>query len=124
MDIDASVGYRAWGEDDIAYGPVELPALIAWIKDGRVTDQSWVFKEPDRIWSRAADLPELTMFFKSKSPPSTPAATNASGIRPGSLRRIKMLAEVEERLLASLLNYVEVVKVEQFGTILNKGDHG
>ncbi|MCI0534601.1 MAG: cyclic nucleotide-binding domain-containing protein, partial [Verrucomicrobiales bacterium] len=122
MDIDASVSYRAWGPDNIAYGPVELPGLVTWIKEGRLTGNWWVFKEMDRTWSRASDLPELKMLFESKLP-SAPAK-NAPGIRPGSLRRIKMLADVEERLLASLLAYVEVINVGQFGTIFNKGDHG
>ena len=124
MEIDTSVNYRAWGADNIAYGPVELPGLVTWIKQGKVTANSWVFKEKDASWSRASDLTELKVLFKSKLPPSTAAAADALGIQPGSLRRIKMLADVDERLLASLLPYLEVVKVAPFGTVVNKGDHG
>jgi len=64
------------------------------------------------------------VLFKSKLPPGAAAAADAKGIQPGSLRRIKMLADVEERLLASLLTYLEVVKVAPFGTVVNKGEHG
>jgi CRP-like cAMP-binding protein len=124
METNASVNYRAWGPDNIAYGPVELPGLIAWIKQGKVTARSWVFKENDGVWSRASDLSELKVLFKSKLPPAAAAAADAMGIQPGSLRRIKMLADVEERLLASLLTYLEVVKVAPFGTVVNKGEHG
>lgn len=35
-----------------------------------------------------------------------------------------MLADVEERLLASLLPYLELVRVAPFGTVVNKGEHG
>src|SRR5882724_3802490 len=35
--------YWTWGADNIAYGPVELPALINWIRDERVLAGSWVF---------------------------------------------------------------------------------
>jgi CRP-like cAMP-binding protein len=35
-----------------------------------------------------------------------------------------MLAHVDDRLLASLLSYLEVVNVKQFGTVVTKGDHG
>ena len=28
METDTSFNYRAWGADNIAYGPVELPALV------------------------------------------------------------------------------------------------
>ncbi len=124
METETSNNYLAWGADNIAYGPVELPGLVTWIKQGKVSSNSWVFKEKDRAWSRAADLTELKLFFKSKLPPSTAAAADAKGIQPGSLRRIKMLADVEERLLSSLLPYLEVVKVAPFGTVVNKGEHG
>ena len=124
METNASVNYRAWGADNIAYGPVELPGLVTWIKQGKVTANSWVFKEKDGTWSRASDLSELKVLFKSKLPPNAAASAEALGIQPGSLRRIKMLADVEERLLASLLPYLEVVKVPPFGTVVNKGDHG
>jgi CRP-like cAMP-binding protein len=124
MDTNTSVNYRAWGADNIAYGPVELPGLVTWIKQGKVTANSWVFKEQDASWSRASELTELKVLFKSKLPPSAAASADALGIQPGSLRRIKMLADVDERLLASLLTYLEVVKVAPFGTVVNKGDHG
>ena len=124
METNASVNYRAWGADNIAYGPVELPGLVTWIKQGKVTANSWVFKEKDGAWSRASDLSELKVLFKSKLPPNVAASAESLGIQPGSLRRIKMLADVEERLLASLLTYLEVVKVPPFGTVVNKGEHG
>src|SRR6185369_12663059 len=57
-------------------------------------------------------------------PPSAAASAEAVGVQAGSLRRIKMLADVDERLLASLLTYLEVVKVPPFGTVVNKGEHG
>jgi len=124
MDTDTSVNYRVWGGDNIAYGPVELPGLVTWIKQGKVTANSWVFKEQDGAWSRASDLPELKILFKSKLPPGAAASADTLGIQPGSLRRIKMLAEVDERLLSSLLSYLEVVRVAPFGTVVNKGDQG
>ena len=124
MEANAIVSYRAWGADNIAYGPVELPALVTWIKQGKVTASTWVFREKDASWSRASDLTELKVLFKSKLPPGAAASADALGIQPGSLRRIKMLADVDEKLLASLLTYVEVVKVPPFGTVVNKGDHG
>src|SRR5712672_2774424 len=124
MEDNASIYYRAWGADNIAYGPVELPGLVAWIKQGKVQAKSWVFREKDSTWSRASDLTELKGLFKSKLPPSAAASAQAAGIQPGSLRRIKMLADVDEKLLASLLSYLEVVKVAPFGTVMNKGEHG
>jgi CRP-like cAMP-binding protein len=122
MDADVNANYRVWGHDNIAYGPVELPALVTWIKQGKVTSKSWVFKEADRAWSRAADLTELKLLFKSKLPPQAAASAASLGIQPGSLRRVKMLADVDETLLASLLPYLEVVKMPPFGTVVIKGE--
>lgn len=124
METNTSVNYRAWGADNIAYGPVELPGLVAWIKQGKVRADSWVFREQDSTWARASDLTELKVLFKSKLPPAAAATADATGIQPGSLRRIKMLADVDERLLASLLTYLEVVKVAPYGVVVNKGEHG
>ena len=124
MESDTNFNYRAWGTDNIAYGPVELPGLVTWVKQGKVTANSWVFREKDGAWLRASDLPELKVLFKSKLPPGAAASADALGIQPGSLRRIKMLADVEERLLASLLTYLEVVRVAAFGEVVRKGDHG
>ncbi len=47
METDTSVNYRAWGADNIAYGPVELPGLVTWVKQGKVTANTWVFREKD-----------------------------------------------------------------------------
>jgi CRP-like cAMP-binding protein len=124
MASETSYNYRAWGADNIAYGPVELPGLVTWIKQGKVTANSWVFKERDGAWSRASDLSELKVLFKTKLPPAAAASAEALGIQPGSLRRIKMLADVDERLLASLLPYLEVVRVPAFGSVVRKGEHG
>lgn len=124
MEHTTNFNYLAWGSDNIAYGPVELPGLVAWIKQGKVTANTWVFKERDATWSRASDLVELKVLFKSKLPAGAATAAGTTGIQPGSLRRIKMLADVDDRLLASLLTYLEVVRVPPFGTVVNKGDHG
>lgn len=118
-----SNNYLAWGSDNIAYGPVELPTLVTWIKLGRVLADSWVFKEKDSTWNRAGDIGELKILFKSKDT-SGGASSQSNAINPGSLRRIKMLAHVDDRLLASLLSYLEVVHVKQFGTVVTKGEHG
>src|SRR5688572_17038291 len=123
VEANPTVEYRVWGADNIAYGPVELPTLVNWIKQARVPANSWIFKDQEG-WARASDLPELKILFKSSLPPKAAAAAETLGIQPGSLRRIKMLADVEDRLLASLLPYLQVVRVQSFGAVVNRGDHG
>lgn len=124
MDIDLSVSYRIWGSDNISYGPVELPTLATWVKQGRVTANTWVFTQKDGAWVRAADLVEVKALFKTQLPPAAVASAAAAGITPAALRRVRMLADVDERVLASLLPYLEVVKVPAFGNVVTRGEHG
>src|SRR6185312_15162349 len=90
-----------WGIDQSAYGPVELPTLVNWIKDERVLAETWIFLARDVAWRRAADIPELQMFFRHKSPGATAVATPA-GIQAGSLRRVKILAGLSDAQLERL----------------------
>src|SRR5436190_12280794 len=93
LQTDETPRYSVWGMDNVAYGPVELPMLTNWVMDERVTADTWVFAEDKRDWLRAAQLPELTMFFEGRS--SAAGATTAGSstrqerITVGSLRRIK-----------------------------------
>ena len=79
MQTGTSVNYRAWGADNIACGPVELRGWLTWIKQGKVTANTWVFKERDGAWSRASDLTEFKVLFKSKLPPRTAAFSRRAG---------------------------------------------
>ncbi len=124
MEDNIPVLFHAWGLDHIAYGPVELPALVHWVRDGRVLADSWVFRDDKSEWVRAGEMTELKLFFKGKTPPGSTSPTGAGGITPGSLRRIKILADMEERQLTSLLQYLEVLKLLPHATLFRKGDHG
>jgi CRP/FNR family transcriptional regulator, cyclic AMP receptor protein len=123
MQNQPNVYFRSWGHDNIAYGPVELPGLVDWVRQGRVSRNTWVFREDKAEWSRAADMSELKMFFKSKSTGAGQAAP-AHGITPGSLRRIKIFADMDEPQLASFLQYMEVLKFPGGSLVVRKGDPG
>src|SRR5436305_4788618 len=108
--------FRTWGVDNVAYGPVEMPGLVDWIRQGRVLPNTWVFRENKGEWARASDMPELKILFKSKTAASTQMAA-MHGITPGALRRIKIFADMDERQLASFLQYMEVLKILPNATI-------
>ncbi len=124
MQDNTAVQFRTWGLDNIAYGPVELPTLVGWVREGRVLPNSWIFRDDKSEWVRAQDVNELKLFFKTKPARGSAGATPAGDIQPGSLRRIKVLADMEERQLASLLQYLEVVKLLPNAVVFRKGDHG
>jgi CRP-like cAMP-binding protein len=125
---DETPYYRVWGPDNVAYGPVELPVLNSWVLDGRVTAATWVFAEDDQTWIKAAQMPALKMIFDRRSKAPGPAPTDPSSrpesLRVGSLRRIKILADMEEKQLESFIQFMEVVTVRPYTEVFRKGEHG
>src|SRR5882757_2565693 len=113
--------YFIWGVDDSPYGPVDLPVLIDWIKDERVVPETWVFSRNAANWMRASELPELKNNFSLKFS-TVPEATHRVGIKPGSLRRVKILADLKDAQLAHLAEYMELQEVTQWSVVFNQGD--
>ncbi len=114
--------YFIWGMDDSSYGPVELPVLIDWIHDERVAPETWVFSRQASHWQRASELPELKDQFDLKLTGELDTARRVS-IKPGSLRRIKILADLNDAQLAHLAEYMELQEVSQWSVLFNQGDH-
>jgi hypothetical protein len=113
--------YFIWGFDQSAYGPVELPTLVSWIKDERVLADTWVYNERDVAWRRAADLPELQMFFAHNAE----AAIAAPGtIKAGALRRVKILAGLSDPQLERLAQAMETQRVPQWAVVVKQGERG
>ncbi len=125
-DQDVGPLYWVWGIDGIAYGPVGLPGLADWIKQGRVCGEHWVFVGEQTRWIKADDIPELKMFFAdgSSPPASSPEQSKHAALRPENLRRIRLFAEMDTVQLQSLVNYMELVRVNKFARLFSKGDHG
>jgi CRP-like cAMP-binding protein len=118
--------YRIWGVDDVVYGPVDEQTLREWIRDERVAGGTWVFSDATQQWQTAVKVagfqslfpetgPGDTIILRSKPPPQ---------IKPGTLRRVKILADLADASLLRLLRHVEIVHVEQFREVVSKGDIG
>lgn len=115
--------YRYWGTDAIAYGPVELPEFVTWIKQGRVKADTWVYLDADRRWIRAAEMTELKMFFGAKGGAAEEGPSGAAGqIKAENLRRIRLFSSMDHQQLDSLLHYMELVKVPKFAVLFKKDE--
>jgi CRP/FNR family cyclic AMP-dependent transcriptional regulator len=128
---ESGVGFKIWASDDVVYGPVELPTLVEWIREERVEANTWVFSEQTDTWSKASGVPDLAMFFRGKT--GTAKAVGAGdagpaplvqGIRPGMLRRVKILAEMNDQQLGRFVQFMEVKQVRQFNEVVRQGEHG
>jgi CRP-like cAMP-binding protein len=113
--------YFIWGADESPYGPVELSVLLDWINDERVLPDTWVFAHSTGNWQRAQDFPELREHFSLKLT-DLPETNARVGIKPGSLRRIKILADLKDAQLAQLAEYVELLEVKQWSVLFKQGD--
>ena len=129
-----AIGFKIWAVDNVVYGPVELPTLIEWVKDERVTSSTWVYSENLDAWTKAADVPELRMFFRPKQSAGGAAnAPNEMGVssdtviyarKPGSLRRVKIFAELTDAQLGRFVEFMEVMRIKQWTQIVKQGEHG
>lgn len=125
MESQASTNrFTIWGIDRAAYGPVELPTLISWVKEERVNKDTWVFQERDETWRRASDIGELQMFFKPRATAGAAASASPAGLRPGMLRRVKILSGLAEEQLEKFAQAMEIQRVSQWSTIVKQGDTG
>lgn len=115
-------GFIIWGVDGKPYGPVELPVLINWVQDERVTPATWVFSEASSTWSRAEKLPELQVIFGKRNRTQTPVSQG--GLNPGALRRVKILAELTEEQLVKFMSFMEVIAVRQWADVVKVGETG
>jgi hypothetical protein len=121
METGTANIYYIWGVDDSPYGPVELPVLIDWIHDERVVPETWIYSRSAVNWARASELPELKNEFALRFT-SVPDAPQRVGIKPGSLRRIKILADLKDNQLAHLAEYMELQEVPQWSVLFNQGE--
>jgi len=131
MELQESINtFFIWGIDDAPYGPVELPVLIDWIQDERVLPGTWVFAHRNGSWQRASDIPELEQFFAQgptvSAAPTAPGPVRVApiGIRAGSLRRIKILAGLNDAQLERLTQFLELQRVPQWSVIVKQGEPG
>jgi hypothetical protein len=106
------------------YGPVELPTLVSWVKDERVTDDTWIFDGRNGSWLKAGEMVELQMFFRGKTAGRNGDLDAVTGLDPRALRRIKILAGMNDEQLARFAEFMEVEKVPQWSVIVKQGDCG
>ena len=122
--------YSIWGADKVVYGPVDLPILVNWVQEERVTAESWIHREDTDAWQKAARLPELKMFFQEgtagHTTTFTPDARRDTSMtpRPGALRRIRILAGLTDAQLERFARFTEVHPVRQWTEIVKQGNPG
>ena len=117
--------FTVWGADQAAYGPVELPTLVSWVRGERVTADTWIFDAKNSAWRKAAEVPELQMFFRPKAGGASalpPAAMSTGAIDPRMLRRVKILADLTDEQLGRFAGFMETEKIAPWKVVVKQGD--
>lgn len=125
--ITTDTDFIVWGMDQRAYGPVELPTLVSWVKDERVTGETWIFVSKTASWQRAMEVPELRMFFTGKARGASSSHVSvpvSQGVEARALRRVKILGGMNEAQLERFAQFVEVEKAPQWSLIVKQGEPG
>jgi hypothetical protein len=125
--VAATTDFIVWGIDQTPYGPVELPTLVSWVRDERVTADTWIFVGKNNCWQKAGEISELQMFFRARRSNGHPAAVAmeaVTGVDPRALRRVKILAGMSEEQLERFAAFMEVEKVPQWSVIVKQGERG
>lgn len=122
METGVANIYFVWGVDDAPYGPIELSTLTDWIRDERVVADTWIFSRNAGNWQQAVKLPELALQFAPAEIAPELDRPLEKGIRPGTLRRIKILAELKDAQLAHLADFMEAQSVAERTVIFSQGD--
>jgi Cyclic nucleotide-binding domain len=124
--IATNTDFTVWGADQAAYGPVELPTLVSWVRGERVTADTWIFDAKNGAWRKAGEISELQMFFRPKAGPASSADARtvapADSIDPGVLRRVKILADLTDEQLGRFAAFMETEKVAPWRVVVKQGD--
>ena len=113
-------GYKVWALDDVVYGPVELETLAGWARDERLLPESWVYCETTRKWTQALEFHELRPIFGLE----VPSVGSESLIRPGLLRRIRVLADLTDEQLIRFGQAGEIVRYPPYTPVMKAGSVG
>lgn len=124
---NSGVGFTIWASDRTPHGPMDLPKVISQVKSGQIVADTWIFDSRNSIWERAANVPELQMFFQARAHPSParaaiPGVTGIIDIR--SLRRVKLLSYFSDEQLERFTQFVEAEQMPQRAVIVKQGDCG
>ena len=127
---DEGASFKIWAVDNVVYGPVDLPTLVGWVKEERVTADTWIHIHESDEWRKAERVPELQMFFRTKADSpmagraAAPEKPAAGGIKPTALRRLKIFAGMGDVQLERFFEFMELQPVRQWVEIVKQGSPG
>jgi CRP-like cAMP-binding protein len=126
-EASSNAGFTVWADDRTPHGPMDLIKVISWVKSGQIVAGTWIFDSRNATWERAANVPELQMFFQARShltPARVEIAGAAEAIDIRTLRRIKLLSYFTDEQLERFTQFVVAEQMPPQAVIVKQGDCG
>lgn len=115
--------YFLFATDHQIYGPADVPTLQQWAREGLITPTTWIYHQSGDLWLRAEKITDLVGYLAPTAAPLS-AASGISGLRPGQVRRIRLLSDMTDKEAETFIGLIEKVKVRSFSSIIKQGDAG
>jgi hypothetical protein len=126
-EVSSNTGFTVWAADRTPQGPMDLLKVISWVKSERIVAGTWIFDSRNATWERAANVPELQMYFQAWAhlPPAHVEAVGAAGaIDIRALRRVKLLSYFTDEQLERFTQFVVAEQMPPQAVIVKQGDCG
>lgn len=129
--VTDDLNYKVWGVDNVVYGPVDANTMVSWLAEERINGGTWIYVVDQDRWLKVSEAPEFAAYVASDVMASRPVSASdtelnrkAGGLRPGSLRRVKIFASMSDEQLVRFLEFIEIREVRQFAELVKQGDPG
>lgn len=117
--------YWVWDIDKIIYGPIDLFTLVNWVKEDRITPDTWIFCDRQASWAKAATVDELKLLFHpSQGRPGHLVNALDAGVNPDVMLRIKALSGLDDQQLRAFVSYMEIITLEPLALAVRHGERG
>lgn len=118
--------YRVWACDNQVYGPIKLPILIEWVRDGRVLRDTWLYLEVAKMWCLAGTVSALEEHFEPGEATIFLRVKVAEGAAPEleELRQFSVFSGLSKHELAQLASLCELKHHSHGEVIVRQGDQG
>ncbi|MDA7617870.1 MAG: cyclic nucleotide-binding domain-containing protein [Verrucomicrobiota bacterium] len=126
MHNEEKLQYKVWARDNQVYGPIALETLMAWVVDGRVLGDTWVFSKEVDAWKPAKSFAVLreALSQRTNEQSLTSALTElgeaSENITFEHLRQFDEMAGFSQADLDALISYCKIMYIPAGGTIMQK----
>src|SRR5882724_3962825 len=120
------ITYKVLANDNVVYGPIDMPTLIQWTADERILPETWIMRVIDNAWVPAGLMSELCPYFaEAEAQTKALPVLKATGeVQPEELRQFDLFVGVSNEQLIQFLEFAEFLCCDADHGLIKKGDPG